>query len=210
MGGGENRFRFVRPAFTRNPRPLFAMNKLSLLLVFSVACLVRARVLDIAPYPPLTVARLQAAQRAWCDALLAISRTHRAGGDARALAASIIDRAYNYGHAPVLFKPTLAHGENTFRTTRDGALSYFVGGDASRPEDAGFALKPWVKARFRNAATFIEGRLGITMGHVTFTDETGAETTVEKTWVFRQGPDGRLRIVLHKSSLPYAPTAAVA
>ena len=40
-----------------------------------------------------------------------------------------------------------------------------------------------------------------------FTDETGAETTVEKTWVFRQGPDGRLRIVLHKSSLPYAPAA---
>jgi hypothetical protein len=184
------------------------MNKFGLLLVFSVACLVRARVLDIATYPPLTVERLRAAQRAWCDALLAISRTHREGGDAHALAAKIIDDSYNYAHAPVLFKPTLVHGPDTFRTTREGALSYFVGGDPARPEDAGFALKPWVKATFRNAATFIEGRLGITMGHVTFTDDSGQDTTVEKTWVFRQGPDGRLRIVLHKSTLPYAPAAA--
>ncbi len=184
------------------------MNKFGLFLVFAVACLVRARVLDIATYPPLTVQRLQAAQLAWCEALLSISRAHREGRDAHALAASIIDDSYNYARGPVLFKPTLAHGDTTFRTTREGALSYFVGGDPTRPEDAGFALKPWVKATFRNAATFIEGRLGITMGHVTFTDESGKETTVEKTWVFRQDSDGRLRIVLHKSTLPYAPAAA--
>jgi hypothetical protein len=31
----------------------------------------------------------------------------------------------------VLFKPTLTTGDQTFRTTHKGALSYFVGGDSS-------------------------------------------------------------------------------
>ena len=140
--------------------------------------------------------------------MLSIARTHRDGGDARALAESIIDAAYNYQAAPVLFKPTLTHGEQTFRTTRDGALAYFVGGDPAFPSDTGFALKPWSAARFVNAATYIEGSLGITMGHVILTDASGAETKVEKTWVFRQSDDGNLRIALHKSALPFSPAPA--
>jgi len=156
---------------------------------------------------PITVAELEAAQRAWCDALLAISKTHRDGGDAKALAGNIIDAAYNYAHGPVLFKPTLTYGEQTFRVTREGALAYFVGGNAAFPQDQGFALKPWVGARPINAATYIEDSLGITMGHVIFTDTSGKETKVEKTWVFRRGDDGKLRIVLHKSTIPYSPVA---
>lgn len=153
----------------------------------------------------ITPAELEQAQRAWCDALIAISTTHRSGGDAHALAAQVIDDAYNYDFAPVLFKPTLAHGAQSFRTTREGALSYFVGGNPAYPDDSGFALKPWASATFTNAATYVEGNLGITMGHVTFTDTAGATTTVEKTFVFRRGDDGRLRIALHKSTLPYQP-----
>ena len=154
---------------------------------------------------PITVAELEKAQRGWCDALLLISNTHREGGDTKALAGKIIDAAYNYAQAPVLFKPTLAYGEHTFRTTREGALAYFVGGNTAFPEDTGFALKPWASARFDNAATYIEGDLGITMGHVILTDTSGKETKVEKTWMFRRGDDGKLRIVLHKSSIPYSP-----
>jgi hypothetical protein len=156
---------------------------------------------------PITVAQLEAAQQGWCDALLSISRTHREGGDARALAAAILAEAYNYEAAPVLFKPTLAHGEQTFRTTSKGALAYFVGGDADFPGDKGFALLPWTAARFVNAGTYIEGNLGITMGHVILTDESGKETKVEKTWVFRRGDDGKLRIVLHKSTIPFSPAS---
>ncbi len=157
---------------------------------------------------PLTVSQLEAAQQAWCEALISISKTHREGGDAKALAAKIIDAAYNYGNGPVLFKPTLTYGEQTFRTTREGALAYFVGGNPAFPNDKGFALKPWAKARFVNAATYIEGNLGTTMGHVIITDTSGKETKVEKTWIFRRGDDGKLRIVLHKSAIPYAPPAA--
>lgn len=156
---------------------------------------------------PITVADLETAQLAWCDALLAISKTHREGGDAKALAASIIDAAYNYEMAPVLFKPTLTHGEQTFRVTREGALAYFVGGDPAFPDDSGFALKPWTAAKPINTVTYIEGNLGITMGHVVLTDASGKETRVEKTWVFRRGDDGKLRILLHKSAIPYAPNS---
>lgn len=158
--------------------------------------------------PPITVSDLEAAQRGWCDALISISKTHREGGDAKALAEKIIDAAYNYSLAPVLFKPTLAYGDQTFRVTREGALAYFVGGNTAFPDDKGFALKPWTSARFDNAATYIEGNIGITMGHVILTDTSGNETRVEKTWGFRRGDDGKLRIFLHKSAIPFSPAKA--
>jgi hypothetical protein len=41
------------------------------------------------------------------------------------------------------------------------------------------------------------------MGNVSFTDASGATTTVDKTWSFVKEPDGSIRIVLHHSSLPY-------
>lgn len=154
---------------------------------------------------PITPEDLTRAKQAWCDALLSISKTHREGGNARAVAEKTIDSAYNYAAGPVLFKPTLAFGDQTFRMTRAGALAYFVGGDPRFPDDSGFALKPWTAASFKIAGTYIEGPLGITMGHVTLTDDKGNRTTVEKTFVFRQGDDGKLRIALHKSTLPYSP-----
>lgn len=156
---------------------------------------------------PITVEQLTAAKQAWCDGLLSIARTHREGGNARQVAEQVLDRAYNYSAAPVLFKPTLAFGERTFRTTRESALAYFVGGNLQFPEDHGFALKPWTGASFKVAATYIEGPIGITMGHVTLTDASGKQTTVEKAFVFRRGDDGQLRIVLHKSALPFTPKA---
>ena len=50
-------------------------------------------------------------------------------------------KLYDYAESTVFFKPTLAHGKNAFRSTKNGALSYFVAGDPEFPEDTGFALK---------------------------------------------------------------------
>jgi hypothetical protein len=105
----------------------------------------------------------------------------------------------------VLFKPTLTTGDQTFRTTHKGALSYFVGGDSSFPQDTGFALKGWRKVEIRNAGIFIDGNTATTMGNVDITDKKGKVTTVDKTWQFIRGGDGKLRIILHHSSLPYSP-----
>lgn len=185
----------------RLPLPLL----LAFLLTLAGASRASAQAVANGGPAPITVAQLEAAQQAWINALLLISKTHREGGDAKALAGKVLDEAYNYAAGPVLFKPTLTHGAQTFRTTRKGALAYFVGGDKDFPGDTGFALKPWARGRAINAATYIEDDIGITMGHVILTDTAGKETKVEKTWVFRRTDDGKLRIVLHKSALPYSP-----
>ena len=78
----------------------------------------------------ISVSDVKAAQDAWCNALVTISKTHSEGGLAKSkpLAGEIIDAAYCYQFGPVAFKPTWAKGDDTFRATRSGALSYFVGG----------------------------------------------------------------------------------
>jgi len=160
-----------------------------------------------APEAPLTQEEVIAAQNAWGQALVQISTTNDTNGveAARQVAAEVIDSAYAYAETPVLFKPTLTVAPQTFRTTREGALAYFVGGDTNFPNDTGFALKGWRNYQIENAAIFIDGDTALTMGDVRLTDRDGNVTVVDKTWGFHRGEDGRLRIVLHHSSLPYQP-----
>lgn len=158
----------------------------------------------------ITKAEVNAAQQGWCDALVAIGKVSTEGGDAKALATKVLTEAYDYDKGTVFFKPTLAYGKNTFRPTKAGALSYFVGGDPNFPEDKGFALTPWVKARYDNLGDGdegiqIHGDIAITMGNVWVTKKDGTETMVDKTFVFKKGEDGKLRLIVHKSSLPYVP-----
>jgi len=145
------------------------------------------------------------AQKGWGDALVAISTTYDTKGieAARALAEKVIDTAYAYQFGPVLFKPTLTLAPQTFRTTRAGALAYFVGGDPNFPMDKGFALKHWRKVEVKNAAIFISGDTATTIGNVIFTDKDGNIVTVDKTWQYFKDDNGKLRIILHHSSLPY-------
>ncbi len=146
------------------------------------------------------------AQKAWCGALIDINATFEKSGQAaaKALAEKVIDSAYAYQMGAVLFKPTLTVNPQTFRTTRAGALAYFVGGDPSFP-DKGFALKGWKKCEAVNAAIFIDGNSAITMGKVHLTDKDGKVTTVDKTWGYVKDEAGKLRINLHHSSLEYQP-----
>lgn len=155
-----------------------------------------------------TQAQVEAAQKAWCGALVQISQTHSKDGVAKAkeLANSVLDQAYGYNMGAVLFKPTLTFGEQTFRTTKAGALSYFVGDDKAFPNDSGFALKGWEKCEVKNSAIHINGDVALTQGHVSMTDKEGKVTTVDKTWGFKLDDQGALRIVLHHSSLPFSPT----
>lgn len=154
----------------------------------------------------ITESEVLAAQKAWGEALVAISTTYdtKGIGAAKALAGNVIDAAYGYQFGPVLFKPTLTVAPQTFRTTRAGALAYFVGQDRAFPMDKGFALKGWRKVEVRNAAIFISGNTATTMGNVMIADKNGKITTVDKTWQFVKDDSGKLRIVLHHSSLPYS------
>jgi hypothetical protein len=158
----------------------------------------------------ITYDEVNAAQQAWCDALVRIGQIKEEGGDYKSFANEVLSSAYNYDNGKVFFKPTLAYGDQTFRNDKKGALAYFVGGDPDYPNDKGFALTPWVKARYDNAGPNNEGiqiygSVAITMGNVWVTGKDGKEVMVDKTWVFKKGKDGKLRIIVHKSALPFNP-----
>jgi len=154
----------------------------------------------------ITESEVLAAQKAWGDALVSISTTYDTEGKdaAKALAGKVIDEAYGYQFGLVLFKPTLTTSPQTFRTTRASALAYFVGDDPAFPKDKGFALNGWRKVESKNVGIFIAGDTATSMGKVTLTDKDGNVITVDKTWQFFKDDTGKLRIVVHHSSLPYS------
>ena len=154
----------------------------------------------------ITESEVLAAQKAWGDALVSISKTYETEGKdaAKALAEKVIDEAYGYQFGLVLFKPTLTTAPQTFRTTRASALAYFVGDDPAFPRDKGFALNGWRKVESKNIGIFISGDTATSMGKVNLTDKDGNVITVDKTWQFFKDDTGKLRIIVHHSSLPYS------
>jgi len=158
----------------------------------------------------ITEAEVSEIQRGWCDGLLAISAAYQSGGydAARAKAAAVIDAAYAFNYGPVAFKPTYATGEDTFRSTRDGALAYFVGPDPSIPlfrgKKLGFATyRNWVKCEIKDDVVQLLGNTANTMGQFILTDAQGQTAAPEKTMTFIREMDGSVRIVLHHSSAPF-------
>ena len=146
------------------------------------------------------------AQKAWGEGIITIGKIYREGGDYPAAAASHINRFYGYDLSLVLFKPTLASVDQ-FRTSFDAALSYFVGGNPSYPEDKGFAIKPWTKVRWKNYGIVNNGcTMAVAMGNYWFTPaDGGADTKVEYSFGYVRGDQGELKIVVHHSSVPFNP-----
>ena len=143
------------------------------------------------------------AQKAWGDGIVAISQVYVDKGDFKARASQHIKDLYAYEQGEVLFKPTLASNDQ-FREDFDEALSYFVGGEIS--EDKGFAIKPWSKVRFGEQQIITDSDSAMAMGNYFFTPVgSDQETKVEFTFGYMQDEDGKLRINVHHSSLPFAP-----
>ena len=151
--------------------------------------------------------QLEAAREAWGAGLIDIAKVYEAGGiaEARRVASALLDRLYGFEYGPVLFKPTLSGGAQTFRPTKQGALSYFIGHDDGYPQDGGFGLRAWRQFEATTSSVFIDGNVGLWMGWVTLTDKDGASVTVDKSFGYKLAEDGALKIVLHHSSLPYQP-----
>ncbi len=149
--------------------------------------------------PAITTADIEAAQKMWGDAVVAIGK---AGDDAEATAENAAKSAYAFDLGPIQFKPTLA-SDIPFRPDLEGSLSYFVGGNDDFPEDKGFALKPWSKVRFDNHTVKLHGNVAIAMGHYFFTGPDGEETKVEYTKGYVKTDDDKVLIFLQDSSLPY-------
>ncbi len=150
---------------------------------------------------------VEQAQQVWCEALVGISAAKLAGQDPKPLAEAALDKAYFYQEYPVLFKPTLTVGEQTFRFDREGALAYFIGGSSTYKDDSGFALKGWTVCRPEVRNVVASGDMILAMGNLYFTDAEGKSIYVDKTFGYLRDQTGALRIVLHHSSLPYTPAA---
>ena len=141
----------------------------------------------------------------WGESLIAISGAYEDDGlgSARAIAEQTLDRLYGFELGPVLFKPTLSGGPQTFRLTKMGALSYFIGSDPEYPNDSGFGIKFWRSVKSETSATFIQNDVALWMGWVSFTDKNNSVVKVDKTFGYTKDRSGALKIVLHHSSLPF-------
>lgn len=149
--------------------------------------------------PAITQADVEAAQKGWGEAVVAIGE---AGKKAPEVAEAAARSAYAFDLGPIQFKPTLA-AETPFRPDLEGTLSYFVSGNDKFDEDSGFALRPWSNVRFDNHTVKMTGNIAIAMGHYYFTGPDGSETKVEYTKGYVKTPDDRVLIFLQDSSMPY-------
>lgn len=145
------------------------------------------------------------AQKAWGEGIVKIGKVYLEQGDYKTAATEHINNFYHYQESSVLFKPTLT-SEKQFRTDFQGALSYFIGGNENYTEDHGFALKPWSNVRWENIGTKIIGNMAVAMGNYYFTPAKGGdEVKVEYSFAYTKDKDGKLKIILHGSHLPYKP-----
>lgn len=161
--------------------------------------------LELFSSEPITQAEVVEAQLEWGAGIVKIGQAFQDKGDYVQAAKDHIQTLYGYDLSMVLFKPTLA-SEHQFRETFDAALSYFVGGNDTYPEDKGFALAPYTNVRWENSGIInYTGTMAIAMGNYYFTTLEGNEVKVEYTFGYVKDIKGKLRIVAHKSALPYNP-----
>ena len=127
------------------------------------------------------------ARQSWGDGLIKISQIFESSGidEAKSFASSLTDNLYGFDFGPILFKPTLSGGAQTFRKDKEGTLSYFVGQNPKYPKDTGFGLKYWRDVRFDTNKSFSEELSNIFievylsllhtmwMGWVSFEDQSG-------------------------------------
>ena len=165
----------------------------------------------------ITPEEIDEAQEIWCTRLVEISRAYierRTRGDEyKTLAARLVDELYdNWEQRQVFFRPTLAMAPYNFRTTREGALAYFIGDNPKFP-DKGFIKLNWIRARHDNLienkeAIQTHGTIGIAMGNVYLTPEVstdGKDTIVDKVFVFKKYGAGNIRLIVHNSAATNLP-----
>ena len=94
-----------------------------------------------------------------------------------------------------MFKPTLA-SKIPFRSTKKGAVSYFVGHNKRFAEDSGFALNRWKHIIFNNNEIFIHHDITVTMGQGTLYNFKDNKVSVEYTLGYIKTKSGSLKLFL--------------
>ncbi len=145
------------------------------------------------------------ARSAWGESIIEISQAYEKKGieQATIVANKMLDNLYGFEFGAVLFKPTLSGGNQTFRSDKEGALSYFVGNNPKYPMDSGFGIKDWLEVKSETSSVLIDQNIAMWMGWVTFINKEGTSIKVDKSWGYKKNENSNLKIVLHHSSLPY-------
>ena len=149
--------------------------------------------------------QLADARIAWGNGIIEISKAYEDSGIdvATVVANKMLDHLYGFEFGPVLFKPTLSGGNQTFRSNKEDTLSYFIGNNPKYPLDSGFGIKHWREFKSETSSIFVEENIAMWMGWVTLIDKKGDRVKVDKSWGYKKTENGALKIVLHHSSLPY-------
>ena len=158
----------------------------------------------------ITLNDIKKAQKDWGNAIQNITNDYFDKKNYVKTAKEAINQLYGYDKTIVLFKPTKAV-EHPFRPTKNGALSYFVGHKAIKggfTEDKGFAInggKGWKSVTFKNNKVRLNGNEATAMGTYIFTcATTGNKVKVYYTFGYKIDKDGKIRIYLHHSSIPFS------
>ena len=155
----------------------------------------------MATHTPISEQEVLDAQAAWGASVVAVGDAPT-WQESHALATELVEQLY-VTDGSLLFRPTLAQ-EAPFRHTAQAAISYFVGRSTLHTEDGGFALAPWRAVRFDNAGVVTHGATAQAMGDYYFTRPDGTELRVQYSFVYIRDANGKLRIQLHHSALPYS------
>mmetsp|Transcript_16294 Transcript_16294/g.35685 ORF Transcript_16294/g.35685 Transcript_16294/m.35685 type:complete len:786 (+) Transcript_16294:71-2428(+) len=156
-------------------------------------------------FKPVTQGEVAEAQRAWGDGIVRIGELSQNRSLYAARAIRFVEDLYAFGERPVLFRATDT-SDGHFRSTTEGALSYFIGRSTEHPSDEGFVLRPWKQVRFNNSGGLtLVGDRAHAMGVATFTDSQRSEMQVDYSIGYVRSADGALRIDLHFLSRPYFP-----
>lgn len=158
----------------------------------------------------ITLNEIKKAQKEWGNAIQNITNDYFDKKDYVKTAKKAINQLYDYDKSVVLFRPTKGV-EHPFRPTKNGALSYFVGHKAIKGgfmEDKGFAINNgmgWKSVTFKNNKVHLNGNEATAMGTYVFTNATsGKKVKVYYTLGYKRSNDGKIRIYLHHSSLPFS------
>jgi hypothetical protein len=152
----------------------------------------------------ITVEEVLKAQELWSNGMVEIANTYQAKGDYKSAAEKHVDRCYGYDMGEVLFRPTIVW-DKIYRPTKEGAISYFIGGNPDYPNDRK-TINPLMNVRFENEGIKIEGIVAIAMGRYYFTREANQVVSPsEYAIVYKKNKNGQLKIIMHNSHQPYKP-----
>ncbi len=150
----------------------------------------------------ITIKEIENTQKIWGQGVVQIGALLADKSACETYTKNFVNDLYDFDNKEVLFKPTKA-AIDQFRITKEGAISYFIGGNSKFSEDKGFALQPWTQVRFENAALILEENRALAMGNYFFTDTNGQDNKVEYNFGYRKDSNGKLKIDVHHSSLPF-------